>query len=227
MSTIDETRPTTDRQPRSTRSRADRLSAAAGAAFVVCVLAGNTLTESVVGTDTSAAGTAADLAAQAGSTAARAGMLLELVGLVLLAVFTAALAGVGLRRSASPTLPVLVASAGVLVVGIKLALVAPYLAALFAEDLPDAVRHALVETNGAGFVLTWLPYALLVGAAGLMLLQAGLVGRVLAGSGLVLAALGVAAALVGAIAPATAVPVPFLLSLLWTAAVSVRVATRR
>lgn len=207
--------------------RHDRLGAGAGAVFVACILAGNSMTESVVGTDDSPAGTAADLAAQAASGVARGGLALELVGLLLLGWFAATVAVLGWRRSGAGTLPVLVVGAGLLVAAVKLASAAPYLAALAGDGLSDEVRHALIETNGAAFVLTWLPYAALVGSAAVVLLRAGLVGRVLAGLGLALSGLGLAAALVGFTSPATAVPVPFLLSLLWTLAASVRVAARR
>lgn len=207
--------------------RGDRLGTAAGAAFVVCILAGNSMTETVAGQDPSPAGTAAELVAQAGSGVVRAGLALELVGLLLLVWFAATVAALGWRRSGAGALPVLVAGAGLLVAAVKLASAAPYLAALTADGLSDEVRHALVETNGAAFVLTWLPYAVLVGTAAVVLRAAGLVGRVLTGLGLVLAGLGLAVALVGFTSPATAVPVPFLLSLLWTLAVSMRVSVRR
>lgn len=206
---------------------ADRLGVATGAAFVVCILAGNSMTESVVGTDESPVGTAADLAAQAASGMARVGLAAELVGLLLLVWFAATVAALGWRRSGASTFPVLVATAGALVAAVKLGSAAPYLAALTADGLSAEIRHALVETNGAAFVLTWLPYAVLVGSTAVVLLRAGLVGRVLAGSGLALAGLGLVAALAGFTSPATAVPVPFLLSLLWTLAVSLRVAARR
>lgn len=207
--------------------RADRAGAATGAAFVACILAGNSMTESVVGTDDSPAGTAADLAAQAASGVARTGLALELVGLLLLGWFAATVAVLGWRRSGPSALPVVAVGAGLLVAAVKLASAAPYLAALTGDGLSDEVRHALIETNGAAFVLTWLPYAVLVGGTADVLLRAGLVGRVLAGLGLALSGLGLAAALIGFTSPATAVPIPFLLSLLWTLAVSVRVATRR
>ena len=70
--TLADTRPTGS-QPAAPRSgpprlrRSDRVGAATGAAFVVCILAGNSMTESVVGTDASPAGTAANLVAQAAS----------------------------------------------------------------------------------------------------------------------------------------------------------------
>ena len=207
--------------------RSDRLGAAAGAAFVACILVGNSMTESVVGSDASATGTAADLAAQATSGVVRAGLALELVGLLLLGVFAATTAVLGWRRSGAATLPVLVAGAGLLVAAVKLSSAAPYLAALAADGMADEVRHALVQTNDAAFVLTWLPFAVMVGSMAVLLLRAGLVGRVLAVVGLVLAGLGGVAALVGFSSPATALPVPFLLSLLWTVAVSVRVSAHR
>lgn len=220
----DETAP---RRGRSGLRPADRAGVAAGAAFVACILAGNSMTETVVGTDDSPAGTTADLAAQAASGVARTGFVLEVVGLLLLVWFAATVAVLGHRRAGAGALPVMVAGAGLLVVAVKLGSAAPFLAALTADGLPDEVRHALVETNGAAFVLTWLPYAVLVGCAAIVLHRAGLVGRVLTGLGLVLAVLGLAAGLVGVTSPATAVPVPFLLSLLWTLAASVRVAVRR
>jgi hypothetical protein len=219
-----------DREPAPAPLRvSDRLGAAAGAAFVACILAGNSMTESVVGTDGgegTAARTAAGLAAQAASKTAQAGLVLELLGLLLLTWFTATVAGLGRRSPGAGPLPALVLLAGGLVAAVKLGSAAPYLAALTADGLTDEVRHALVETNAAAFVLTWLPYALLAGAAAVLLLRVGLVGRVLAGLGLVLAGLGLVVGLLGFTSPADAVPVPFLLSLLWTAAVGVRVALR-
>ena len=207
--------------------RSDRLGAAAGAVFVACILAGNSMTESVVGSDTSSVGTAADLAAQATSGVVRAGLVLELVGLVLLVVFAVTSAALGWRRTGADVLPGLVAGAGIVVAAVKLGSAAPYIAALTTDGMAAELRHALVQTNDAAFVLTWLPYAVLVGSMAALLFRAGLVGRALAGIGLMLAGLGLLAALAGFSSPATAVPLPFLFSLLWTFAVSVRVAAHR
>lgn len=227
MTVTDSTRPVDPTVAEAQLRRSDRVGAATGALFVACILAGNSMTESVVGQDDSPAGTAADLAAQAASATVHAGLVLELVGLLLLGGFATTVAVLGRRRSAHEVLPGVVLLAGGLVVAVKLASAAPYLAALANDGLSEEVRHALVEANGAAFVLTWLPYAVLVGAAAVLLHRSRLVGRVLAGAGLVLAALGGAAALLGVTSPATAVPVPFLLSLMWTVAVSVRLTARR
>lgn len=210
---------------------ADRLAALGGTLFTVCVLAGNGLTETVVGSDDSPAGTpagtAADLAAQGASTAVRVGLGLELVGLLLAGGFAAAVAARGLGRAATRTAATVAAVAGGCLVAVKLASAAPYLAALSARDtLPDEVLHALVGTNEAAFVVTWLPAAVLVGATALVLHGTGVGGRLLRATGLVVAGAGLAAALVGSIDPSSAFPVPFLLGLVWIAVAGVRLARR-
>ncbi len=209
------------------RNIAERGAALAGTAFVVCILAGNSLTESVVGTDDSPDGTVADLVSQASSTAARTGMVLELVGLLLLVAFAAGVTASSLRRRA--TVPgVLVALSATLVVAVKLAAAAPYLAALAAADeLPVDVLQALVDLNDAAFVIGWLPFALFVGSVALCLRDQLGAGRVLVASGVLLAVLGLIAGAVGAVSPDHAVPIPFLLGLLWTAGVGLRLAIRR
>ena len=206
----------------------DRGAGAAAALFTVCVLAGNALTESVVGTDDSPAGTAADLAAQAASTAVHVGLALEVVGLLLVGLFASAVTALGFRTPSARTPAVLASVAAAALVAIKLGSGAPYLAALSArDDLSDDVLHALVETNGAAFLLSWLPVAVLVTATALVLRRTGVAGRVLAGTGFVLGGLGLVAALVGLGDPGSAMPVPFLLSLLWLAVAGVRLAVRR
>lgn len=206
----------------------DRLAALTGTVFVVAILVGNSLTESVVGTDPTPAGTASDLLAQGGSGLVRAGLATELLGLLCLAVFAAGVTALGLRAPAARTSTLLVGLGAGLVVSVKLSSAAPYLAALNGADtLPDQVLHALVETNGVAFVLTWLPFALFVAGVARVLGRAGLIGRPLAGVGLALAGLGLLVALLGAAQPQYAVPVPFLLSVLWTGVIGLRVATTR
>jgi hypothetical protein len=225
--------PAADSRPSAQRSspplsRWDRLAAASGAAFVVAILSGNSLTESVVGADPTPAGTARDLMSQGGSAAARLGLAIELVGLLCLAVFAAGVIALGLRESALRASHVLVGLGAGLVLGVKLASAAPYLAALHgAETLSVGVLHGLVETNEAAFVLTWLPFSLLLASLAVMLRRTGLVGRGLAGVGVVLGVTGLPAGLVGAVLPAYAVPVPFLLGVLWIGVVGLRIATRR
>jgi predicted metal-binding membrane protein len=206
----------------------DRGAGASAALFTVCVLAGNALTESVVGTDDSPAGTAADLAAQAASTAVHVGLALEVVGLLLVGLFAGAVTALGFRTASARTPAVLASVAAAVLVAVKLGSGAPYLAALDARnDLSDDVLHALVETNGAAFLLSWLPVAVLVTATALVLRRTAVAGRLLTGTGLALGGLGLVAALLGLGDPGSAMPVPFLLSLLWLAAAGIRMAVRR
>ena len=77
----------------------------------------------------------------------RSGLVVELVGLMLLLVFAAGVTALGLRRRAT-TAAVLVALAGTVMVAVKLASAAPYLAALVSfDELPDDVLHALARTR--------------------------------------------------------------------------------
>lgn len=214
----------TDRNERDPLPRppaVPRLAALSGAAFVVAVLAGNSLTESVSGD-----GVLGDLDALAASTAARAGLALELVAFVLLLVFVGTLASVlAAGPSRGRTATGVMAVAGTAMVAVKLGSGAAALAALHARtDLDVAAATALVEQNGAAFVLFWIPFGVFVTGAARALRTQGRVGRVLGGAGVGLGVLGTAAGVAGAVWPSYAVPVPFLLSLLWVAAISVALA---
>lgn len=205
--------------PRTAEPRPPRLAALTGAAFVVAVLTGNSLTESVSGE-----GVLGDLGALAASTAARSGLVVELVAFVLLLCFVGSLAG-SVRRSAAAGV---MAVAGTAMVAVKLGSAAAVLAALHTRDeLDEVTATALVEENGAAFVLFWIPFGLFVAAAARVLGEAGHVGRVLGYAGLVLGTVGTVSGVLGAVWPSYAVPIPFLLSLIWVVAVSVRLAVGR
>jgi hypothetical protein len=112
-------------------------------------------------------------------------------------------------------------------VAVKLASAAPYLAALAAaEELPAETLQALVDVNDAAFVVGWLPFALFVGSAALTLREVGGSGRVLVGTGIALGLLGLVAGAVGSVSADHAVPIPFLLGVIWTGAVGLRLALR-
>lgn len=202
-----------------------RLLAAAGAAFVALSLAGNSLTESAVdpGADRSGAQAARDLASYADSTAAHVGIGLEILGLVAFLVFGAAAAAHLVRRA--PAAAAVVASGATALAAIKLASGAPLLAGIADHDLvTDEVALALLAVNGAAFVLSWVPLAMVVAALATGLRSTGVIGRPTAVVGAILAVLGLVAALLGAGDVNSALPVPFLLSLIWVAVVSVRLA---
>jgi hypothetical protein len=197
-------------------ARTGRLALLSGAAYVVAVLVGNALTESATGD-----GVLGDLEATATSTAARVGIVLELLAFVLLLVFVGTLCTYLRRTPASGVLAV----PGAVMVSIKLGSGAELLAALYERhDLDEGTAQALVSENGAAFLLFWLPFGLFVVATAMVMAQAGTVGTSWRWSGCTLGTLTVLAGVVGAVDPDLAVPVPFLLSLLWVAALSVRLA---
>lgn len=206
----------------------ERALALCGAGFVVAVLAGNSLTETVAVEGDGPEATVRELAAGTDSLAVSVGLSLEVLGLLALVLFGAAVAERGRRHAPGSPWPSLAALAAVLLVAVKLASAAPYLAARSALDTLEAdTLHALVEANGAAFVLSWLPMALLVGAVAATLRRAAVVGPVAWATGLALSVLGLAAGLLGMLDPQNALPVPFLLSLLWVAVASVRLAVGR
>lgn len=212
-------------QPADATRTSDRLLLSCGAAFVVLILLGNSLTESVLDPEVGAgpAQTRRDLAAQATSAVVRLGLGLELAGLTCLLGFAVGVLLLGGRRQGVGPAGVLTVVGATTMVAVKLASAAPALAALGQHDTLSAhVLHALVQTNEAAFVLCWLPFGVFVLGAARALVGGGAIGRVLGGLGLALGALTVVTGLVGSVAPAYAVPVPFLLSLLWTLAASVR-----
>lgn len=186
-----------------------------GAGFVAAVLVGNSLTESAAGT-----GVLGDLEAVANSTAARIGLALELVGFVLLLVFVAGV----VARAARGTAAHVALLAGGAAVAVKVASAAAVLGALQRRaDLDEAAATALVATNDAAFTLFWMGYGVFAVASASAL--SGVVGDGLRWSGTVLGSLTVAAGVLGSVTGA-AVPIPFLLTLLWTVALSVVLAVR-
>lgn len=204
MSTLS-TRPADTSGSAESRPRS-RWAALTGAGFVVCALAGNGLAGGV------------DLTEAERPLAAQLGLGLEVVGVAFLALYVAwvcSVAGPGLGRTTA-------AAAGAVMVAVKLGSGAALLAAWHEEDLARTSEEALVALNDAAFVLSWLPFGLLVAAAAVAL--GDLVGRPLRTTGLLLGGLTVALGVVGSVAPGAAVPIPFLLSLVWLLVVSVRAA---
>ena len=195
-----------------------RLTAATGPAFVVLVLAGNSLTESATpeGSGSASDEALAGLEAHATSGAVHAGLALELLAFVSLAVFTAHLVDLLRRRDVLGSSGVLAALAACWLLGVKVASGAPYLAGLaHHEQLTPEAALGLVGSNGASFVLAWLPFGLFVLATAHALHAAGLVGRFAWVAGSVIGTACVGLALWGAPAPDEANPLGFLAGLLW------------
>lgn len=207
--------------------RGDRVAAGAGLAFLVLLLMGNSLALSGVAevADPTDAQLQASLLQQSTGAVNGIGVALELLAFVALTVLAGRLAAL-LRGTAG--WGTVVAVAGATLLGVKLASAAPLLVAMDSATSTDAgIVRALVDMNDAAFVVSWLPLAVLVGAAAWGARQAGLTGSVLFGIGMLLSALGLVAALLGVRDLDAAVPVPFLLSLLWTTALAVHLGRSR
>lgn len=210
----------------------DRVAAACGAVFVVLILIGNQI--NVSGTDQSAHPSGRqvlrDVAHQAGSTTATLGFVLEVLGFLALLAFLGYLLDVHRRASGPGTSAVAAATAGVAgvtMLAIKLGSVAPAGALrLDRAGMDPQLAQVLNDMNGVAFVLSWLPFAVLVGAGALGLQRCGLVGRPTGIIGAVIGAGGLVLALIGMQDPVDANPIAFLLGLLWVLVVSVRLAVR-
>ena len=211
-------------------STRDRIAAATGALFVVLVVVGNQL--DVGGTDQSAHPTGASVlldAAGAYGTGHTIGFVLEILGFLTLFGFLGYLLDAGRRAGGGRggTATAVAALAGLTTLIVKLSSVAPIGAlAMDHRSMSPDLAQVLNDMNGVGFVLAWLPWAVLVGAAALGLFQGGLVGRPTMVVGLVLGLAGLVMGILGLRDPANANALAWMAGLLWTLVVSVRLAVR-
>lgn len=196
-----------------------RLGGAAAIAFVVLALAGNSLTGGGVASQADPDAYAAEVVRRTADSAWRAGIALELLAFLALVVFAAALARrIRLVEPAQSYAGDLVLAGGVLLVAVKLASgSALYAADMRSDDISGELARLLNDLNGAAFVLSFVPLALLLGAAAVSALAHGALPRGLGWTGAPIAASLVAAAATGA----DAVPIPFLLALVWLLAAGV------
>ncbi len=192
---------------------AGRVGGAAGIAFVLLALTGNSLTGGGVEQGAPAEAYAEEVARRAGDATWQVGIALEMVAFVALLVFAAALAR--RVRAVEPEHSYagqIVLTGGLLFVSVKLASgLALFAADRQAGDLDPALARAFTDVNDAGFGLSFLPLAVLLGAVAVAALAHGALPRALGWTGAVIAVLLLAAATGGA----DAVPVPFLLALVW------------
>lgn len=211
-----------------TVSISDRVGAATGAAYVLLVCVGNQLSE---GNSTDAHPSGAKDLADFGGTPTLAqsiGFRMELFGFVALMFFVAWLVhALAARRSPWPWLPGVVGVAGVTLLAVKLGSAAPIMVGeVDHKELSPTLARVLADLNGSSFVITFLPMAVLLAAAGAAMLATGLAGRVAGWSGIVIGVLGVAAPIGTGMDPIGTNPMPFLFGLLWMLAVSIRLAVR-
>jgi hypothetical protein len=208
----------------------DRIGAALGAAFVVLIFIGNSLSTS--GTDQSShpsgESVLRDVIKTHNSTSATIGFTLEVLGFVAFIGFLGFLADVTRRYAGSWRMPSATAVvAGTVMLAIKLGSAAPMVALeLDRHTLTPQLAQLLNDMNGGAFVVSWLPFAVFVLATALALRTIGAAGRPTYWIGVFLGVAGVALTLVGLRDVTNANPMAFLLGSLWLVVVSIRLAVK-
>jgi hypothetical protein len=151
------------------------------------------------------------------------GIYLEVVGLLVLVVFVVALWRMLREADRDGFLPGVALAGGLLGATIKLGSLPAAFAALYrADDISPGVASALLDMNSAAFVSTWATWALVLGAAGAVMLRSGLLPRVHG-----YFALAVAAGLLASIPAFTSADPPtFMLTFAWIVGISVSLLRR-
>jgi hypothetical protein len=207
----------------------DRCGALTGAAYVVLVMAGNTLsTYNSPGPDPAHPSGVQDIASLhwlAGSTSGQAGVTLELLSFAALALFAGYLCT---RVRAGGWLAAAALAGGVISIAVKLASAAPMLAAYALRDgiSPETAR-VLSDMNATAFVVDWLPTGVFVASAAAAALATRTLGRTLGWGGVVAGTAAVIVTAVTGVHVLAANALPFLACLLWILAVSVRLGVQR
>jgi hypothetical protein len=210
----------------------DRIGASTGALFVGLILIGNQM--NVAGTDQSAHPTGSKVLQgvmhQAGSATAKVGLAVEVLGFVAFIAFLGYLADAWQRRGRRGERNIAAGAAivaGITMLAIKLGSGAPMLALYIdRKTLSPEVAQVLNDLGSAAFVISWLPYAAFVAATAFALRRASLVGSATTYIGAFIGVAGILVALVGVDNPTNANPIPFMLGLVWTLVVSVRLAIK-
>jgi hypothetical protein len=201
-----------------------RIGALTGAAYVViAVLANDVLGNGSPESTASAHAIGAWWRGHPPTTSDWARGMLDLLALLLFPIFVVVLAWT-LQRADRGWLPWAVLSTGLMSAVIKLGSAAPVFALAWRSDegISDGLAAALVDMNSAAFVLTWALDAIMLAAAGGVILRTRCLPRWLGWFGLATAPLLLATVPVAASGPPT-----FLLALIWIAATSVTLAVRR
>jgi hypothetical protein len=213
--------------PRSGRAL-ERLAAAAGAMYVVLLVAGddfvNGADEAPV-PDASMREVAAYLAS-ADTTSFWVGRFIGLLGVCALLVFVAYVSHVIRRAEGSEgILSRVTLGAGVLAAGLQFAAAPAQFAAVqrFGEGIDPQVARALIDVQSASFILSWFPLALVFGCAACAGLRYGLLPRWLTMPAAVIS-IGLLVGL--ATQPAEAAFLAFMCALLWLIAASVALVRR-
>jgi hypothetical protein len=208
--------------------RLDRIGALTGAAYVILVIVGNAMsTDSSVPQSPHPTGQQ-DLATLRwldGNAWAQVGLSLELLGFAAFVLFVGYLCT---RVRSAGWLASSALLAGGISIAVKLASAAPSFAAyLLREEISPATARVLTDMNTVSFVLDWLPTGLFVACVAAAAVRTESLGRVLGWGGVVVGTATIALTAVTGVHVINANPVPFLMCLLWTLIVSVRMGFQR
>jgi hypothetical protein len=147
-----------------------------------------------------------------------AGVYLEVIGLLVLVAFVVALWRMLREADRDGFLPGVALAGGLMGATIKLAALPAAFAALYrAHDISPGLASALLDINSAAFVSTWATWALLLGAAGAVMLRTGLLAH-RHGYFAIALAVGLLASIPGF---TSADPPTFMLTFVWIVAISV------
>ena len=207
----------------------DRCGALTGAAYVVLVTVGNTLsTDHSPGPHPAHPTGVQDIASLhwlAGSTSGQVGVTLEVLSFAALALFVGYLCT---RIRAGGWLATAALASGAIAIAVKLASAAPMFAAYVLRDgISPEMARVLSDMNGAAFVVDWLPTGLFVACAAGAALATRTLGRTLGWGGVVAGAAAVIVTAITGVHVLTANALPFLICLLWILVVSVRLGVQR
>ena len=202
-----------------------RLGAACGALYVViAILANDTLGSGSPDSTASAHAIGVWWRAHEVTNVDWALGFVELLALLCFPIYVVVLAWVLQRADQGRTwLPWAVLAMGLLSAVVKLASGAPMFALLWRADdgISDGLAAAMVDMNGAAFLLTWALDAVMLAAAGAVILSTRCLPRWLGWWGLITAPL-----LLATVPFAMSGPPTFLLALIWIVATSITLAVR-
>jgi hypothetical protein len=222
---------TTDRQkeraPRVPMTGSDRVGALCGAGYVLLILVGNQIATGSQAAHPSGRADLADFAATP-TVAQEVGFVMELGGFLAFLFFLGWFAqALRARGGAAAWLGGVVSAAGITTLAVKLASAASILTGeLDHRELDPTTARILSDLNGASFVITFLPFAAMILAAGCAVLSGGLLGRVAGWTGVLIGAAGIVVPLLTRLDPVSSNPMGFLLGLLWVLVVSTVLGTR-
>lgn len=202
--------------------RHGRWGAATGLLFCIGTIAGNEMSNSGDSPHTDAASILANV--RRTHTAFNGiGLGLELLGFAALLFFAAYLYRV-LRRGEAPDgwLAGSVLIAASVDLAIKIGSGAPLAAAFAARDsLTPKLARTLIDINTGGFILTGFSAAIFVLAATASAWSSRALPRTLCWAGLLLGVPGLITPMLGVYHPASYIPVPYLLIVVWTGAAAI------